>query len=118
MATVFGSPSFFWATAIRTIGRRLPRARLLEDSQAIEKREDVRTRVFARAPDIRAHVVQDDVLGVEQFARQYVRGLAAGGFDYYAIPLERAAYECQARFELDPQEPFSVPRRGQAALGK
>jgi hypothetical protein len=32
------------------------------------------------------HVVQYDVLGVEEFARQYVRGFAAGGFDYYAIP--------------------------------
>lgn len=54
------------------------------------------------------HVVQYDVLGVDEFAWRYVRGFAAAGFDYYAIPLERAAYECQARFEADPRAPFSV----------
>jgi hypothetical protein len=54
------------------------------------------------------HVVQYDVLGVDEFARQYVRGFAAGGFRYDAIPLERAAFECQARFEREPHAVFSV----------
>jgi hypothetical protein len=55
-----------------------------------------------------AHVVQYDLLGVEEFARQYVRGYAAADFDYFAIPLERVAFECQGRFEAAPQAVFSV----------
>jgi hypothetical protein len=54
------------------------------------------------------HVVQYDALGVGEFARQYVLGFAAGGFDYFAIPLERTAFECQARFEANHQAVFSV----------
>ena len=53
-------------------------------------------------------MVQYDVLGVDEFAQQYVRGFAAGGFDYFAIPLERAAFECQARFEANPGGVFPV----------
>jgi hypothetical protein len=54
------------------------------------------------------HVVQYDVLGVDEFVRQYVRGYAAADFDYFAIPLERAAFECQQRFEAAPHAVFSV----------
>ncbi len=45
------------------------------------------------------HVVQYDVLGVDEFTRLYVGGWAAGGFSYRDIPLERMAYRLQAEFE-------------------
>lgn len=45
------------------------------------------------------HVVQYEVLGVEEFARRYVAGWARGGFSYEAIRLERQAYRLQAAFE-------------------
>ena len=45
------------------------------------------------------HVVQYEVLGVEEFTRRYVDGWAAGGFSYRDIPLERMAYRLQAEFE-------------------
>jgi hypothetical protein len=54
------------------------------------------------------HVVQYDVLGVAEFTRQYVGGLAAGGFDYDAIPVEGMAFALQARFERDRQTVFAV----------
>jgi hypothetical protein len=55
------------------------------------------------------HVVQYEILGVDEFARRYVGGFVAGGFDYYAIPLERMAYELQVRFETQvPGAPFSA----------
>ncbi len=53
-------------------------------------------------------MIQYGVLGVDEFARQYVRGFATGGFDYFAIPLERAAFECQRRFEASSDAVFSV----------
>lgn len=55
------------------------------------------------------HVVQYELLGVEEFVRQYIRGFVEGGFRYEAIPLERDAYELQARFESG-QGVFSVKR--------
>jgi len=55
------------------------------------------------------HIVQYEILGVNEFLRQYVVGFAEGGFDYNAIPLERQAYELQRRFEiLPPGMTFSV----------
>ena len=44
------------------------------------------------------HVVQYRILGVAEFARQYVRGWAENGFQYSAIPLEQEAYALQTRF--------------------
>jgi hypothetical protein len=41
------------------------------------------------------HVVQYDILDVDEFVRQYVTGYVAGG-DYYAVPLELVAYALQA----------------------
>ncbi len=61
------------------------------------------------------HVVQCGILGAERFVEQYVRGWVANGFDYYAIPMERQAYELQARYEAGPHDVFSVEgeiRRG------
>ena len=55
------------------------------------------------------HVVQYELLGVEEFVRQYIRGFLAGGLRYETIPLERDAYELQARFESG-EGAFSVKR--------
>ena len=44
------------------------------------------------------HVVQYDVLGLDEFVSRYVRGWASHGFRYSGIPLERWAYELDARF--------------------
>jgi hypothetical protein len=52
------------------------------------------------------HVVQCATLGTEGFVERYVKGWAANGFDYYAIPMERQAYELQAMYESGAR--FSV----------
>ena len=53
------------------------------------------------------HAVQYRVLGLKEFARLYVRGfLERGGYE--GIPLERQAYELGRRFDLQPEEIFSV----------
>jgi hypothetical protein len=44
------------------------------------------------------HVAQYQLLGVEEFARQYVRGWATNGFSYLSIPLEKEAYALEAAF--------------------
>ena len=53
------------------------------------------------------HVVQYAKLGLQEFASKYVRGFLNGG-SYEAIPLERNAYELDARFAEAPTKPFSV----------
>ncbi len=45
------------------------------------------------------HVVQYEVLGVDEFTRRYVGGWAEGGFSYRDISMERMAYRLQAEFE-------------------
>lgn len=52
------------------------------------------------------HVVQFEVLGLAGFAGRYLAEWAAGGGRVDAIPMERDAYELQARF--DAGEVFSV----------
>ena len=54
------------------------------------------------------HVVQYLHLGVAEFMTRYVRGWADNGFEYVKIPLERDAYELQARYEHNPDRVFSV----------
>jgi hypothetical protein len=44
------------------------------------------------------HVVQYNVLGLNEFVSRYVRGWAANRFQHSQIPLERRAYELEARF--------------------
>lgn len=44
------------------------------------------------------HVAQYQHLGSAEFMTQYVHGWAENGFDYFAIPLERQAYELDRRF--------------------
>jgi len=53
------------------------------------------------------HVVQYDKLGLVEFAAKYVNGFLKGG-SYDAIPLERNAYELDARFAKAPLSAFSV----------
>ena len=65
-----------------------------------------------------AHVVQYDLLGVEEFMAQYVRGWATNGFDYYSIPLEWDAYELQARYDPAPGGVFSVAEEVVSRLRK
>lgn len=62
------------------------------------------------------HVVQYRVLGAAEFVHRYVRGWAANGYQYAAIPLERDAYALQARFEADPAAGFSVEKEVAARL--
>lgn len=53
------------------------------------------------------HVVQFEKLALQEFAAKYVRGFLSGG-SYEAIPLERNAYQLDARFAATPAKPFSV----------
>jgi hypothetical protein len=53
------------------------------------------------------HVVQFQKLGLHRFASKYVTGFLGGG-GYDGIPLERNAYELDARFIADPARFFSV----------
>lgn len=54
------------------------------------------------------HVVQFGMLGVEEFARRYVRRLAQNRFQYMAIPLETIAFDLQDRFETSGGRRFSA----------
>jgi hypothetical protein len=56
------------------------------------------------------HVIQYSMLGVERFAREYIAGWAANGLRYEAIPLERDAYELDARYRQAPTQYFDVHR--------
>jgi len=53
------------------------------------------------------HAVQYKHLGLEGFAKLYVRGFLTGG-SYEEIPLEKQAYELEDRFARDPKATFSV----------
>lgn len=54
------------------------------------------------------HVMQYQELGLDRFVQVYVLGWAAGGFRYEDIPLERDAYELDARFRSAPARPFDA----------
>jgi hypothetical protein len=54
------------------------------------------------------HVVQFGMLGVEEFARRYIRRLAQSRFQYMAIPLETIAFDLQDRFENSRGRRFSA----------
>jgi hypothetical protein len=53
------------------------------------------------------HAVQYVHLGLQGFAEHYVRGFLSGG-SYEEIPLEKQAYELEARFAGNSDETFSV----------
>jgi len=63
------------------------------------------------------HVVQYEKLGLAEFAAKYVKGFLNGG-SYESIPLERNAYELDARFTSAPARPFSVVDEVQAWIDK
>jgi hypothetical protein len=54
------------------------------------------------------HLVQYDVLGIEEFSRRYVHRLAQTRFEYMSIPLETEAFDLQGRFERSAGEVFSA----------
>lgn len=53
------------------------------------------------------HAVQYSHLGLSGFAERYVRGFLHGGC-YEEIPLEKQAYELEAKFASAPARAFSV----------
>lgn len=53
------------------------------------------------------HVVQYAQLGIKEFGARYVSGFVTGG-GYDGIPLEKNAYELEARFSSDQTKTFSV----------
>lgn len=63
------------------------------------------------------HVQQYTALGVAEFVKRYVRGWASNGFQYSAIPLERQAYELEARFRSGVPA-FSVSDEVKRALAE
>jgi len=54
------------------------------------------------------HVLQYEELGLNRFVQLYVNGWAEGGFRYEDIPLERDAYELDAKFRSAPAQPFDT----------
>ena len=54
------------------------------------------------------HLVQYQVLGIEEFSRRYVERLAQTRFQYMNIPLETEAFDLQERFERSHGEVFSA----------
>jgi hypothetical protein len=53
------------------------------------------------------HVVQYAQLGIKEFGARYVSGFVTGG-GYEGIPLEKNAFELEARFIANQAQPFSV----------
>ncbi len=100
-------PSAPFAGKLRAIGLHF-----LNSSQAAAITLDhiIVTREPVHSPSLLfhelVHVVQFRLLGIQRFARLYVRGFLAGG-SYYRIPLERCAFELTRRFESG-EAPFSV----------
>ena len=54
------------------------------------------------------HVVQYDVLGIQEFALRYVTPFVQNRFNYMSIPLETVAFDLQGRFEESSGDPFSA----------
>lgn len=54
------------------------------------------------------HVVQFHLLGIDDFVSRYVGGWMQNGFRYRSIPLERDAYELEARFTRNTSDRFPV----------
>jgi hypothetical protein len=64
------------------------------------------------------HAIQYEILGLEEFSRQYVRGIVDGDFRYRRIPLEVMAYDLDRRFADNPGAAFSVTEEVQQRLGR
>jgi hypothetical protein len=83
--------------------------------------EDVVLHVGALTPRLLfhelVHAVQYRHLGLEGFAERYVNGFLPGG-SYAGIPLEKQAYELEARFAAKPRErAFRSKRRSPREFG-
>lgn len=63
------------------------------------------------------HVVQYSVLGIKEFARRYVEGLALNRFQYMTLPLETNAFDLQDKFEKSQGVPFSAEAEIRAEFG-
>jgi len=63
------------------------------------------------------HVVQYERLGLAEFAARYVNGFLKGG-SYETIPLERNAYELDARFAAAPAKALSVEMEVQSWIDR
>ena len=56
------------------------------------------------------HVVQFQQLGIENFVRRYLEGWVNHGHAYDRVPLERQAFELEARFRRSPKRPIAVEK--------
>ena len=54
------------------------------------------------------HVIQYQLLGIDVFIEQYIKGFIEHSFSYENIPLESNAYELQNRYMIAPLQPFLV----------
>jgi len=63
------------------------------------------------------HVVQYEVLGIEEFSRRYVQRFVQARNQYMNIPLETQAFEYQERFERSDGEIFDAERMIRSTLG-
>ncbi len=54
------------------------------------------------------HVVQYSILGINEFIERYIVGWADNEFMYDQIPLEKQAYDLQARYRAALAAPFAV----------
>jgi hypothetical protein len=103
-----GLPDFTAAAGITFIDT------ILISQQGLEAHSDLGPLIFHEL----VHVVQYDVLGVDEFIKCYVQGWAKSGFDYYTIPLEMEPYNLQRRYEKDPTHGFPVLAEMRKALGE
>lgn len=88
------------------------------DTVLIVESEEVKTDLISLLFHECVHVVQYQILGVNIFIEQYVYGWARNSFNYFAIPLEKDAYELQHMFEVSGQSPFSVEIEVRRRLAK
>lgn len=63
------------------------------------------------------HVVQYDLLGIDEFINRYLSGWVRARFRYPDIPLERDARALEMRFARDPATAFPVRAAVQEQLG-
>jgi len=63
------------------------------------------------------HVVQYEVLGVQEFSRRYVQRFVQARNQYMNIPLETQAFDLQERFERSDGEVFNAEKMIRSDLG-
>jgi len=85
-----------------------------DDTILVRKRADPRQLPSILVHEL-VHVSQYALLGSSAFAERYVRGWTLTGMEYESIPLERDAFELQARFDRG-EPPFSIEQAVVAQL--